>query len=110
MQTVQSRQSNRHEKEIKAELGELDSAVVLGYRKFCQVQHRSFLIYDSVGTGNPSQGQKTYQQQRLDSALENVFQRKYQKAMANQKEKALPVVKRGSRNRVKEGGICLCGS
>ena len=93
MQTVQSRQSNRQEEEFEAELDELDS--VLGYKKFRQVQHRSFLTYDGVGTGNPSQRQKAYQQQRLDSALENVFQRKYQKAMANHEEKALSVCEKG---------------
>ena len=97
MQTVQSRQSNGQEKEIEAELDELDS--VLGYRKFRQVQHRSFLTYDGVGTGNPSQRQKAYQQQRLDSALENVFQRKYQKAMSNHEEKALSVCEKGKQKK-----------
>jgi DnaJ family protein C protein 28 len=95
MHAVRARPCNIEDTAFENELDELDSE--LGYKKFRQVQHRQFLTYDGIGTGTISQRQKAYQQRRLDEALENVFQRKYQKAMANPDEKSVSLRDQSSR-------------
>ena len=70
-----------------SELDDLDKS--LGFEEFRLIQHRHYLSFEGVGTGNPAEREKAFRQKRLDKALENVFQRKYNQALANEEEVAV---------------------
>jgi len=53
---------------------------------FVRVHHRHFLIHD-VGPGTQSERQRAYAQFRLNQAMDNVFEKQFQKALENQYDK-----------------------
>ena len=70
-----------------SELDDLDKS--LGFEEFRLILHRHYLSFKGVGTGNPAEREKAFRQKRLDKALENVFQRKYNQALVNGEEVAV---------------------
>lgn len=58
----------------------------LGFTKHKRLAHRHYLVHD-VGVGTYSQRQKAHTQARLDRAVDSVFQKKLEKALANPHDK-----------------------
>ena len=55
---------------------------------FVKVHNRHFLIHD-VGPGTQSERQRAYAQFRLNQAMDNVFEKQFQKALENQSDKEI---------------------
>ena len=69
---------------LEVELQDIDTK--LGFVQPRQIAHRHYLTHD-VGPGTYSQRHKAAAQARLDRALDNVFDRQFQKALENPHEK-----------------------
>ena len=65
---------------LEEELANIDKR--LGFTKQRRLPHRQYLTYD-VGPGTYSQRQKAYAQHRLNEAMDNVYERQFEKALRN---------------------------
>ena len=74
---------------LENDLEELDRDIL----RTKQVAHRQFLSHD-VGPGSYSERERAYGQLRLDRAIDNVFERKFQKSLENSNEKSVEIHKK----------------
>jgi DnaJ family protein C protein 28 len=65
---------------MEDELADIDQT--LGFTKQRRLPHRQYLTYD-VGPGTYSQRQKAYAQHRLYEAIDNVYEKQFEKALRN---------------------------
>lgn len=65
---------------IEEEMTDIDRK--LGFTKQRRLPHRQYLTYD-VGPGTYSQRQKAYAQHRLYEAMDNVYEKQFEKALQN---------------------------
>ena len=65
---------------MEEELADIDQR--LGFTKQRRLPHRQYLTYD-VGPGTYSQRQKAYAQHRLYEAIDNVYEKQFEKALRN---------------------------
>lgn len=65
---------------LEEELADIDQR--LGFTKQRRLPHRQFLTYD-VGPGTFSQRQKAYAQHRLYEAMDNIYEKQFEKALQN---------------------------
>ena len=65
---------------MEDELTDIDQR--LGFTKQRRLPHRQYLTYD-VGPGTYSQRQKAYAQHRLYEAIDNVYEKQFEKALQN---------------------------
>ena len=65
---------------MEEELASIDQR--LGFTKQRRLPHRQYLTYD-VGPGTYSQRQKAYAQHRLYEAIDNVYEKQFEKALRN---------------------------
>ena len=65
---------------MEDELTDIDQR--LGFTKQRRLPHRQYLTYD-VGPGTYSQRQKAYAQHRLYEAMDNVYEKQFEKALRN---------------------------
>lgn len=65
---------------LEEEMSDIDRR--LGFTKQRRLPHRQYLTYD-VGPGTFSQRQKAYSQHRLYEAIDNVYEKQFEKALRN---------------------------
>ena len=71
---------------LEKELQEIERS--LGFTRQKRLAHRHYLRHD-MGKGTPSQRQKQSEQLRLSQAIDNVFQKKFEKALENPNDKEI---------------------
>lgn len=87
---------------LEQELSDLDKHLGYTQSKQRRLPHRQYLSFD-VGTGTIAQRQRAHSQQRVNQAMDNVFEKQFQKALENPDVKDITPYHGGSKSKVPGG-------
>ena len=87
---------------LEQELSDLDNHLGYTLSKQRRLPHRQYLSFD-VGVGTISQRQRAHTQQRVNQAMDNVFEKQFQQALENPDVKDITPYSGGSESKVPGG-------
>lgn len=79
---------------LEQELADLDKRLGYSAARQPRLAHRHYLSYD-VGVGNVAQRQRAHSQQRVNEAMDSVFDKQFQKALENPDVKEIAPYEKG---------------